>query len=107
MLTTCLKLAMTSENRLTTGCELMTEFLRGGFLPGKLYEIFGESGSGKTQLAIQLLLQSLLPAQDGGLGGMSLYLMTGKPLNEKRFVEIKEAFLNTNRSKITEQDIHR
>ena len=48
-----------------------------------------------------------MPAQDGGLGGMSLYLMTGKPLNEKRFVEIKEAFLNTNKAKISEQDIHR
>ena len=33
--------------------------------------------------------------------------MTGKPLNEKRFVEMKESFLGTNRGKITEQDIHR
>ena len=107
VLTTCLKLAMAGENRLSTGCDMMTEFLRGGLLPGKLYELYGESGSGKTQVAIQLLLQSLLSPQDGGLGGKSLYLMTGKPLNEKRFVEMKEAFLGTNRGKITEQDIHR
>lgn len=52
VLTTCLKLAMVGENRLTTGCDILTDFLRGGLLPGKLYEIYGESGSGKTQLAI-------------------------------------------------------
>lgn len=107
VLTTCLKLAMTGDNRLSTGCDMLTDFLRGGFLPGKLYEIYGESGSGKTQLAIQLLLMSLLPVQEGGLAGKSLYLMTGKPLNEKRFVEMKESFLQSYKSKISEQDIHR
>jgi len=91
---------MVGENRLTTGCDILTDFLRGGLLPGKLYEIYGESGSGKTQLAIQLLLQSLLSTNEGGLAGKSLYLMTGKPLNEKRFVEIKEAFLAHNKGKI-------
>ena len=29
---------------------------RGGFLPKRLYEVYGESGTGKTQFAIQLLL---------------------------------------------------
>lgn len=33
--------------------------------------------------------------------------MTGKPLNEKRFNEIKDNFLAINRNKISEQDIHR
>jgi hypothetical protein len=31
----------------------------------------------------------LLSIQQGGLEGKSIYLMTGKPLNEKRFNEIK------------------
>lgn len=43
----------------------------------------------------------------GGLEGQSLYLMTGKPLNEKRFNEIKQNFLSQNRNKITESEIHR
>ena len=84
---------------------MLTDFFRGGFVPKKLYEIYGESGSGKTQFAIQLLLQSLLPTNYGGLEGQSLYLMTGKPLNEKRFNEIKENFLTTNKNKISEQQI--
>ena len=33
--------------------------------------------------------------------------MTGKPLNEKRFNEIKEYFLMKNKNKISEADIHR
>ena len=54
VLTSCYKLARdsTNDSRLTTGCDLLTDFFRGGFVPKKLYEIFGESGSGKTQFAI-------------------------------------------------------
>jgi len=48
VLTTCFKLATNPEARLTTGDDMLTDFLRGGFLPKKLYEIYGESGSGKT-----------------------------------------------------------
>ena len=56
VMTTALKLAMSAENRLTVGCDMLTEFLRGGLLPGKLYEFYGESSTGKTQVAIQFLL---------------------------------------------------
>ena len=34
---------------------------RGGFLPKRLYEIYGEAGTGKTNFAIQLLLNAVLP----------------------------------------------
>jgi len=39
---------MNNEYRLTIGCDILTDFFRGGFLTKKIYEIFGESGSGKT-----------------------------------------------------------
>jgi hypothetical protein len=44
-------------------------------------------------MAIQLLLNSILPQKLGGLGGKSLFVITGKHLNEKRFNEMKEYFL--------------
>ena len=47
ILTTCYKLAINAEQRLTTGDDMLTDFFRGGFVPKKLYEIYGESGSGK------------------------------------------------------------
>ena len=48
VLTTCFKLAVNPDPRLTTGCDMLTDFYRGGFVPKKLYEIYGESGAGKT-----------------------------------------------------------
>ena len=47
ILTTCFKLAINPEARLTTGDDMLTDFFRGGFVPKKLYEIYGESGSGR------------------------------------------------------------
>jgi len=62
-------------------------------LPKRIYEIYGESGSGKTQFAIQLLLNSILAEKYGGLNGNALYVMAGKHLNEKRFSEMKDIFI--------------
>ena len=53
----CYKLACKSEVKLSTGCKILNDFLRGGILPRRIYEVYGESGTGKTQLAIQLILQ--------------------------------------------------
>ena len=47
-ITNCYKLALRYEHKLSFGCKIVNEYLRGGFLPGRLYEIYGESGSGKT-----------------------------------------------------------
>ena len=58
-------------------------------MPKRIYEVYGESGTGKTQLAIQLLLNAVLPEKYGGLEGSALYVMAGKHLNEKRFIEMK------------------
>lgn len=89
----CFKLAVKQENKLSTGCKVLNDFLRGGFLPRRIYEVYGESGSGKTQLGIQLLFQSILPEKHGGLDGNALFVMAGKTVNEKRFSEMKDGFL--------------
>lgn len=78
---------------MSTGCKILNDFLRGGFLPRRIYEIYGESGTGKTQMAIQLLMNSVLPEKAGGLDGSALYIMAGKHLNEKRFSEMKDYFM--------------
>lgn len=54
--------------RLSVGCPLLDELLRGGLPVGVVTELSGESGAGKTQLALQLCLSVQFPAQHGGLG---------------------------------------
>ena len=71
-----------------TFCVSLT-FSRGGLLPKRLYEVYGESGTGKTQFAIQLLLSAVLPEQHNGLDGSALFVTAGKQLNDKRFAEMK------------------
>jgi len=92
-ITNCFKLALSPEAKLGTGCPSLNEFLRGGLLPKRLYEIYGEAGTGKTNLAIQLLLNSVLPEVQTGLNGGALYVTAGRQLNEKRFNEMKDNFL--------------
>jgi len=92
-ITNCFKLALSPEAKLGTGCPSLNEFLRGGLLPKRLYEIYGEAGTGKTNFAIQLLLNSVLPEVQTGLNGGALYVTAGRQLNEKRFNEMKDNFL--------------
>lgn len=61
----CLWLA--SSLRLSVGCPVLDQLLRGGLLVGGVTELSGESGAGKTQLALQLCLSVQYPAQYGGL----------------------------------------
>lgn len=50
-------------------------------------------GSGKTQLALQLLLQTQLPFDKGGLNGSSCYLTTqGMSSSLKRLMELAHFF---------------
>jgi RecA/RadA recombinase len=91
--------------RLSTGCRYLDEFLGGGFPAERLIEIFGDSGTGKTQFAIQLLLNSVLPERLGGLGGKALYVFTQKHVSEKRYNEIKDYFLEKNMGNITSDEI--
>ena len=95
------------KGRLSTGCRYINEFLNGGIPTQKLVEIYGEGGTGKTQFAVQLLLNAILPPSQGGLGGKALYILTQKHLSEKRFTEIKENFLATNLGSITSEDVDR
>jgi len=52
---------------LSTGCPSFDNILKGGFRTGNFYEIFEESGSGKSLLMEQMSCMSHLPVEDGGL----------------------------------------
>ena len=52
--------------RLSIGCRSLDRLFDGGIEPKAVTEIFGESGSGKTQLAHTLCVQAQRPVKDGG-----------------------------------------
>ncbi len=51
-------------------------------------EIFGEYGSGKTQLAHQLSVNVQLPPEEGGLDGEAIYIDTENTFRPRRIKSI-------------------
>ncbi|RKU40871.1 hypothetical protein DL546_000221 [Coniochaeta pulveracea] len=70
----------------TLDSELDT-LLSGGIPTGSITEITGESGTGKTQLLLSLLLAVQLPPPHG-LGRPALYISTEAPLSTKRLTQM-------------------
>ncbi|TMW55265.1 hypothetical protein Poli38472_013156 [Pythium oligandrum] len=77
---------------LSSGCSSIDELLQGGFRSGILTEVCGEASAGKTQLCLQLLLQSCLPPVLGGLGGSACYICTEGIGSIKRLHELGHAY---------------
>ncbi len=97
------KLLLTASDKLSLGASGLDAALRycslpdigsGGIRTRIITEISGESGTGKTQFCMQLMLHTLLPPKVGGLGGAAYYISTHKSLSETRFDEIKSAYLS-------------
>ena len=62
---------------ISTGCHHLDRFLGGGVPVRGITEVTGESGSGKTHIALQLSLCAQLPSAAGGLGKGSLGFRLG------------------------------
>uniref|UniRef100_A0ACD5TYH9 Uncharacterized protein n=1 Tax=Avena sativa TaxID=4498 RepID=A0ACD5TYH9_AVESA len=71
----------------TTLCGL-DEALGGGIPLGKLTEVVGPSGIGKTQLCLKLALLATLPECYGGLNGRVVYIDTESKFSPRRMIEI-------------------
>ncbi|KAK9127982.1 hypothetical protein Syun_016779 [Stephania yunnanensis] len=81
----------------TLGCPILDGLLGGGGIPcNSITEIFGESGCGKTQLCLQLLLSAQLPHSLGGLSASSLYLHSELPFPLRRLHHLSTTILNHN-----------
>lgn len=59
----------TSKDYLTTGCTIIDKALRGGISRRGITQIYGEAGTGKTQLALQLCLTAQIPSVEGCQAG--------------------------------------
>ncbi|MEM1641311.1 MAG: DNA repair and recombination protein RadA [Desulfurococcaceae archaeon] len=62
--------------KITTGSKALDDLLGGGIETKTITEFFGEYGSGKTQLCMQLSVNVQLPFERGGLLGKAVYIDT-------------------------------
>ncbi|MBL7018278.1 MAG: AAA family ATPase [Nitrosopumilus sp.] len=76
---------------ISTGLQKLDKFLTGGIPDGVIVDIFGENGTGKTLLLLQLLINSIKN------GGNVLYLDTTGGFRPERILEIqKESKIDMN-----------
>lgn len=74
--------------KLTSGSKVLDSLLGGGFETQALTELFGEFGSGKTQLAHQLAVTVQLPKDRGGLEGEALFVDTENTFRPERIAQM-------------------
>ncbi|MEM0493103.1 MAG: DNA repair and recombination protein RadA [Candidatus Thermoplasmatota archaeon] len=76
---------------ITTGSKSFDDLLGGkGFETQSITELFGEFGSGKTQLALQLCVNVQLPVEKGGLEGHAFFIDTENTFRPDRIIQMAE-----------------
>ncbi|GJJ79191.1 RAD51-like protein 2 [Entomortierella parvispora] len=80
---------------ITTSSKALDSLFGGsqGIIPGKITEICGLPGMGKTQLGLQLCINAQLPPSAGGAGGTSIFIDTEGSLIASRVAQIGSASL--------------
>ena len=58
---------------------------------GKITEVCGAAGLGKTQLCMQLCVNVQIPETLNGLGGKAIYIDTEGSFTSNRIIEIADA----------------
>lgn len=81
-----------SVGKLTSGSEQLNELVGGGFESQALIELFGEFGTGKTQIAHQLAVTAQLPAERGGMDGDVIYIDTENTFRPNRIVQMANGY---------------
>jgi DNA repair protein RadA len=83
---------MKERKRLTTGSKAFDELLGGGFESQAITELFGEFGSGKTQIAHQLCVNVQMPEDEGGLASHAVYIDTENTFRPERIIQMADGY---------------
>ena len=78
--------------KISSGSKTFDELLGGGFESQAIVELFGEYGSGKTQIAHQLCVIVQLPKEKGGLDGHAFYIDTENTFRPERIKQMAESY---------------
>src|SRR5262249_43425159 len=79
------------NDRISTGSRSFDDLLGGGIETKAVTEVYGEFGTGKTQLCHTLCVMVQQSRTDGGLDGKALYIDTESTFRPERIVSIAEA----------------
>ena len=90
-------------NSISTNIPQLDNILCGGILTSSITEIYGQAGSGKTQFALQISVQTLLPLHLAGLDSGVVYISTEGRFPMQRFIQI----LTEKTSEIPDFDVKR
>ena len=74
--------------KITTGSKSFDELMGGGMETQSIVELYGEFGSGKTQVAHQLAINVQLPVEMGGLGGSAVIIDTENTFRPERIAQM-------------------
>ena len=77
--------------RITMGGKKIDKLLGGGLETQSIVEFFGEFGSGKTQVGLQLCVNVQLPPEKGGLGAKAVFIDTENTFRPQRVQQMAEA----------------
>jgi len=78
--------------RISCGSKLFDELMGGGFESQAIIEMFGEFGSGKTQVAHQLCVIVQLSKDQGGLNSHAFYIDTENTFRPERIAQMAEGY---------------
>jgi DNA repair protein RadA len=78
--------------RITSGSNALDELIGGGIETQAITEVFGEFGSGKSQIAHELAVTVQLPVEKGGLNGECVFIDTENTFRPERIEQISEGF---------------
>lgn len=82
--------------KLSTGCVEFDEMMGGGIESQAITEMYGEFGSGKTQIAHQLAVNVQLPREQGGLDGSVIMIDTENTFRPERIKQMVEGLSERN-----------
>lgn len=77
--------------KISTGCKSLDDLFQGGIESQALTEVYGEFGSGKTQICHTVCVMVQLPVEEGGLNGNAIYVDTENTFRPERIVSIAES----------------
>ncbi|MDR1818816.1 MAG: DNA repair and recombination protein RadA [Methanobrevibacter sp.] len=78
--------------RINVGSKAFNELIGGGIETQSITEVFGEFGSGKSQISHELAVTIQLPENDGGLDGECVFIDTENTFRPERIEQISAAF---------------